>query len=404
MRILMMNDVGTLHAGAEIMINHLRKGLRAQGHQVRVLAGSEPSGGALMADERYCSFVDGSPWQAPLYVLNPSAVWRLWRNLRKFKPDIVHLHNVTKASPFIFWLLRKHTTVFTAHDHTLLDPTRFDAVPTLHPYADTFEDYFISKPSVRFYAEKLRYALYRRWCPAVDRVLACSHFYACCITESGVFDGRHVTVVPNGIDLPPARPFTNWHRLLYVGRLDPSKGVDVVVAALPAVLRQHPGTRLDIVGDGEAREALRQQAAELGVHQAVRFLGRRTQAELHDELYPAATVIVVPSVFADNFPTVCLEGLAAGRPIVGTRVGGIPEIIQPGTTGALVPPGEAKALAVAISNLLSMDKTQLRAMSARCRKRAEQEYSAQVYVSRTLAQYLTLTSTATAQQSAASSK
>ena len=98
MKILMINDVGTLHAGAEVLITQLRQALVKRGHQVRTLAGSEPSNGPVIADYRYTSFADGSPLQAFLYLFNPFAMMRLMYVLRTFRPDVVHLQQLMIAS------------------------------------------------------------------------------------------------------------------------------------------------------------------------------------------------------------------------------------------------------------------------------------------------------------------
>jgi colanic acid/amylovoran biosynthesis glycosyltransferase len=168
-----------------------------------------------------------------------------------------------------------------------------------------------------------------------------------------------VRVLYNGIDTVAFHPSTRQPAaeptLLAVGRLVEKKGFRLLIDALAALARdgQHP--RCLLVGDGEDRAKLVAHAHERGVS-TIEFLGMRTHEEVR-ELMRAATLMVLPCVVGedgnrDALPTVLLEALAAGLPIVSTPVGGIAEIIEPERTGLLVPPGDVDALAGAIARAL----------------------------------------------------
>jgi glycogen(starch) synthase len=138
-------------------------------------------------------------------------------------------------------------------------------------------------------------------------------------------------------------------RVLFVGRLAPQKGVRALVAA--AALIENPSARVLLVGDGPEREALEREAERIGVGDRVRFLGFFA----HERLPAAmahADVLVLPSVY-EELGTVLLEAMWAGLPIVASRTGGIPDVIEDGSNGLLVEPGDPEALARAIDRVFA---------------------------------------------------
>ena len=154
---------------------------------------------------------------------------------------------------------------------------------------------------------------------------------------------------PMGVDLqsfrdaPPTaeRPFPQGY-LLFVGRLIPIKGVEVLLRALAALREENPGLGLVVIGDGPEGPALRELASELGLRGAVRFLGGRP----HEEIAPwlrGCRVAVVPSVVrpggrAEGMPTVIPEALAAGARIVASQAGGVTDILEDGRNAWLARP------------------------------------------------------------------
>ncbi|SDF31138.1 glycosyltransferase [Limimaricola pyoseonensis] len=184
--------------------------------------------------------------------------------------------------------------------------------------------------------------------------------FVCCISdfaraqamlfsEPAHWDRLHV--VHCGVDPvryagPPGGPDD---RLLFVGRLAAVKGVPVLLQALAAARRDRPGLRLDLVGDGPERAAIERLAAALGLGEAVRFHGYLGQAEVARMLAETGT-LVLPS-FAEGVPVVLMEAMAAGRPVIATRVGGVAELVRHDETGLLVAPGDPAALAEAIGAL-----------------------------------------------------
>ena len=167
----------------------------------------------------------------------------------------------------------------------------------------------------------------------------------------------HFTCIPNAVDTtlfhPGARRPGDGQvkRLLFVGLMPAShvKGVPHLLRALREVERRRDDWRLDIVGDGPARLQYEAMVADLGLSASVVFHGIQPKAVVA-ELMRRADALMLPSLW-ENLPCVLVEALASGLPIVATRVGGIPEIVDE-RVGLLVPPGDADSLADAILRLL----------------------------------------------------
>jgi glycosyltransferase involved in cell wall biosynthesis len=160
-----------------------------------------------------------------------------------------------------------------------------------------------------------------------------------------------IAVVANGLDAGAFEAGMRRRRLrrvVVVANLRPEKGHDVLIDAAVIVLRQIPDAQFEIVGAGPALESLMARASARGVTHACAFLGHRDDvpARLAD-----ADIFALPSR-SDAFPNAALEAMAAGLPIVASRVGGIPELIDHERTGLLVPPGDAASLADRLCRLM----------------------------------------------------
>ncbi len=168
---------------------------------------------------------------------------------------------------------------------------------------------------------------------------------------------------PDPAPMPQGGP-----QLVAVGRFAEQKGFGVLIQALGMAAPGLPGLRLVLVGDGPLRGALQAQAASLGVSDRVTFAGWQDEAGVRAAL-AGAQALALPS-FAEGLPVVAMEAMAAGRPVIGTLIAGIPELVIPGDTGWLVPAGDAAALAGAISALAATPPGALQAMGAAARARA----------------------------------
>ena len=165
---------------------------------------------------------------------------------------------------------------------------------------------------------------------------------------------RPVAVVPNGVGEDWTRTTEGAHRpagdptILCVGRLEPAKGWDVLLAAM-ALPEASRSARIAFVGTGPDEHALTEGLFEQGLADRVELLGWLDPPALRDRL-TRAIALVLPSR-RENYPLVLLEAMAAGVPVVTTRVGGIPEMIDDGRSGLLVPPDDPDALATALARV-----------------------------------------------------
>jgi len=203
-------------------------------------------------------------------------------------------------------------------------------------------------------------ALLRELTPHMDRLIAVSR----AIEHKLVDEERTsvpVSLIHNGVDLerydhqepcctlPEEYGMEPGSQIVgVVARLEPEKGHPTLLDAWPMVLRSVPDAYLLIVGEGSRRDALEAQARELRIAHRVVFTGRRDDVPA---VTAALDVAVLPSYREAQGLTV-LEAMALSRPVVASNVGGIPEMIEDGVTGLLVPPHDAEALAAAITRLL----------------------------------------------------
>jgi glycosyltransferase involved in cell wall biosynthesis len=201
----------------------------------------------------------------------------------------------------------------------------------------------------------------RRLTPHMDRLIAVSQAMVGKIRDEGR-DTIPVDLIYNGVDLERydhQEPCCTLHEeygmepgsqiVGVVARLEPEKGHPTLLEAWPLVLHAVPDAYLLVIGEGSQREALEEQARALRIAHRVVFTGRRDDVPA---VTAALDVAVLPSYREAQGLTI-LEALALSRPVVASNVGGIPEVIENGVTGLLVPPHDAPALAAAIVRLLT---------------------------------------------------
>jgi len=155
----------------------------------------------------------------------------------------------------------------------------------------------------------------------------------------------------------PRTPTPSAPRLLHVGRLSEQKGQLLLLEALSRVARANLAFELIVIGDGPMRGALEQRARELGVEDRVRFKGLLDGSAVRAEIL-ASRALVMAS-FAEGLPVVIMEALACGRAVVATSIAGIPELVEPGVSGWLVPAGSTDRLADALRSALVASPAEL---------------------------------------------
>lgn len=164
-----------------------------------------------------------------------------------------------------------------------------------------------------------------------------AHWHKLKIVHCGVNPARYADT--------PAPPQTGM-TLLFVGRLDPVKGLRVLFEAFEAAKAQVPNLRLTVIGDGEDRAWVEENARRIG---DVNVLGYRSQ-DFVAETLSQSDALVLPS-FAEGVPVALMEAMASCRPVIATRVGGVAELVEDGVSGRMVAPGNAKALAEVFKDL-----------------------------------------------------
>jgi glycosyltransferase involved in cell wall biosynthesis len=197
------------------------------------------------------------------------------------------------------------------------------------------------------------------------------------LCAQGLNEGR-IRVIHNGVDLERFRPAPASdakvalgrdpkHPLVGVfGRLSPEKGQRIALEAMFLLLKDRPGARLLLVGDGPDRAELLECARALGIERVVEFAGFRPDTV---SLLSACDVVLVPSA-KEGFGLVAVEAMAAGKPVVATRVGGLSEIVVHGETGFLVRPNDPNSIARSLAELID-DSSLCERMGRQGRERAE---------------------------------
>ena len=216
--------------------------------------------------------------------------------------------------------------------------------------------------------------LYLRLLKRADRIIAVSREITSQLRENG-FHPSIIQEIPNGVDTcqftPGESPLPSSERLiLYVGRLDPLKGLDDLIRAFRKVHERYPEARLVLVGEGEVESNLMHLARELKISDQVSFEGLQEDVKSY---LGKSEIFAFPSL-TEGLSNVLLEAMACGLPVVATRIGGNMELVEHGVNGILINPGDPEGLSEAIITLLA-DPEQSRQMGREGRKRVDERYS-----------------------------
>lgn len=370
MKILQINKFYYLAGGTERYLFNLSRLLTSNGHAVipfsmRDKRNQDTEFSSYFADPvevRAFSFRD-----AVKTFYNYDASAKLKRLLDFAKPDIAHLHNIHHhLSPAIIPVLVKRgiPVVMTLHDYRLMCPNRqlYTANKICYrclegSYANCVKNRCIQGSGAKSLlgaAESWFYGNLLNIYDKIDHFIAPSRFMKDLALRAG-FPEEKLSVIHNFIDGPQAgsspQPVLQDPYLLYYGRLTPEKGVDLLLKALA---ESKLAWNLKIVGDGPMSGTLETQANKLGLSQRVEFTGPKYGNELEDILKQAGAV-ALPSRWLENMPYAMLEALAAGKPVVASRSGGMPEVVQDGKNGMLFKPGDKQEFARCLDKLSQAD-------------------------------------------------
>jgi glycosyltransferase involved in cell wall biosynthesis len=198
------------------------------------------------------------------------------------------------------------------------------------------------------------------------------------------FPGTRAAFVPQGIEGPgDAAPMPGMPFVGMIARMDAVKGHEVLLDAAHLLKPQVPGLRILCAGDGAQLKRLSWRLQPQGLDGIVKFLGRVADRWA---FISGCRLGVVASLSSEAVSRAALEWMAAARPVVATSVGGIPDLVEDGVTGLLVPPNDPGALAAAVKTLLS-DPARAEAMGKAARERWEENFSLAPFILRTQAVY-----------------
>jgi phosphatidylinositol alpha-mannosyltransferase len=338
--------------GVQVHVAELAEHLRRAGHEVLVLAPrlptvpGEPARPALRplgVEVEHAGRACPIAYRGTVAPIAPSpvAIARLGARLRRFDPDVVHVHE-----PFV-----PSTAMWAA----IASPA--PVVATFHAALDRSGLLEAAAPLLRLLARRLaaRNSVSRAAAEFVGRALP----------------GLPVEIVPNGIDLdrftgvvpeslPPGR------RIVWVHRLDPQKGFRVMLAALERIHELMPEVRLIVAGDGPDRGAVDELPGP--VRERVTMLGTVDHRRV-PRLFAAAEVAVAAAIGQESFGITLVEAMASAVPVVATDIDGYREVVRDGVDGILVPPNDPDELAAAIVRLLR-DHGAALSLAAAARERA----------------------------------
>lgn len=202
-----------------------------------------------------------------------------------------------------------------------------------------------------------------------------------------------VVRIPNAVDAdywrPPTSRSVGPERTILVPRMHvPKNGIEFAIDAMRAIAASVPNARLLVTGDGPLRPALERRAASVGGDR-VRFLGTVSRDEMLQR-FQTSDLVMVPSITTsgtqENTSIAALEAMACGTPVIATRIGGLPEVVEDGRTGVLVPEQDAESLAAA-AVLLLRDEARLREMRTACRDHVVRRFSVRDWAAQVLDVY-----------------
>ncbi len=394
MRILHVNKFFDFRDGTDIYIQRLMEKQTAAGHEVHILATSSEKN-VETPDSRFfvkrhdftqSEGIEKDASKALSFLWNSEAKGAMLKALDEYKPDIVHLHNIYH-----------HLTT------SILQPIRRRRIPcvqTLHDYKLACPNYKMfteGAPCERckggHYLEAVRHhCLGASFAPnflaacemgltkfnqsyerTVKFFICPTDFVARKMREWGEPPSKF-KVIHNPVDESSDQVEGTENFILYIGRLSEEKGVDVLIRAASRL----PGLELKIAGAGPQENKLKELAKSLNAEN-VSFLGFLRQEQLK-ELRKNSRVMAVPSVWYENAPLAVLEAMAQGLPVIASRIGGLPELVDEENTGWLVAPQDIDAWAAALKIVMEQDQGAWERMSQAAKHRARDMFGWQKHL------------------------
>ena len=371
MRVLSIHNFYYVTGGSDRCFFDLNELLASKGHEVIAFSTKDPRN--LYSDyQRYFSpqlDFDVSrkslkQIKSFLNMLYSFSSKRSLENLINYiYPDVAHLHNIYgRISPSILPLLKKHhiPVVQTIHDSKYVCPNhRMFANGSICEECRGGQYYKAilkrcTHGSAVFGAALALEAYIHRWINIYDKYIdafICPSFFLKDKLVGQGIDPRKVFVLPNFVSLPNSDNYLNPNiDGLYLGSLIPEKGVEVLIRSLSGL----EGGRFKVIGDGYMKSFLKKIVREKvpSGGPSIEFTGHLNSQTLRKEI-SMTLMVIVPSVWYENSPMAILEAFAQGKPVIASRIGGIPEMVIEGETGLLFEPGNSFSLREKMSAMLS---------------------------------------------------
>ena len=380
MKILLVNKFHYRKGGAETYYLTVGSELERMGHEVAYFSMKHPNNLPCKWDKYFVTQREYNDVKNPLsavrdgiaLIYSPEAKRNFQALCEEFRPDVVHLNNVHRQITLSIldapYLKEHHVpVVYTAHDYVTICPGYLmldgegrvcDACLEDGKYRHCIENRCVKGSRAKSALAALEASFNRSHHSneRIDRVIAPSRFMRSKLIEGGWPEGK-VLALQNFADdaiLARASGVANdvtdreSPYLLFFGRLSAEKGVDVLLRAFDAAAPSLPrDMRLIVVGDGPDAAEFRELAASLDSASRIEFAGYQTGDAL--QIYvERASLAIASSRWRENMPYSIVEAFAAGTPVVGTRIGGIPELVTDGVTGFACEPGDVATMADAM--------------------------------------------------------
>jgi glycosyltransferase involved in cell wall biosynthesis len=393
MRILIANNYHYLRGGSERVMFEEIDALTACGHQVATFSVPGPRDlpsprffGAPEIPEASETSLLGKALRFRRMIANPAVRTAFARALDEFRPDVVHFHNIYgRLTPVVAELTRDRRipSLLTAHDYKLICPSYLrldDGKPCSACSYGHYGPAFTHRCHKGSRLYSMLYGLESFLNVRAGRydglfaILCPSEFMLRSLAAKGIARHRlrllRNCLAPSSTAPPAATP---GDYILYAGRVSPEKGIACLLRAVEGL-----DASLVIAGDGPDSAPLKRWVEARGLSARVRFAGHCTGDELR-RVMAGALFAVVPSECLENAPMTILEVFALGKPVVGSDVGGIPELVIPGSTGTLFPPGDVARLREALAEMLASPARRLE-LGERARAFVEERFSRATHV------------------------
>jgi len=318
-------------AGTEVATYSLAEHLTKRGHEVHIMTSHDGGLPHFHKEKEFFVHRIAFPRNGTIGII---LFWaKIFLEIKKVRPDVVHAQALNTGVPALFAMkCFKIPYIVWGRGSDVYIPVRF---------GDTLNQLILKNASA---------------------ILALTNDMK---TKINSFYSREIHVVPNGIDIKQSNPTSRSTEvkgrsksIVFVGRLHQVKGVQYLLTAMKQIHEEIPDTRLILVGDGEERERLQRMVDDYKLDRCVEFVGRVPHEKIPEYLL-LADIFVLPSL-SEGFPVTILEAMSCGLPIVASRVGGIPDILEDGVNGYMVEAKSSDELAERLTALLKNDEMRMK--------------------------------------------